>query len=158
MRREVVVLVFVALLSAPLVAQGATGAFFDRHLERLVASPTPVGAVRVASDEGSWRVDVPVHAIVAIEARSDPSTPFALRAGPYGAGQSAFVLPTTHAGFILSEPGAWRVSVDPLAGVSIDIRVTFRGHVSDVNGAPAAFTLTDLGIAPGCVVPEVCLP
>lgn len=149
------VLAIALLVSVPALAQ--TGTSFERHVERLVASPTPLGPLLVASDSAAWRVDVPAEAIVVVVAEGDPATPFLLRAAREGAAQDALALPTTHAGFVLSQPGAWRVTVDPLAGVAVDIRVSFRGHVADDGGAPAAFTLTDVDDARGCIVPGVCV-
>ena len=146
---------------ALLVAGGAlaeTGSRFERHVERLVATPTPLGPVLLAGDEAAWRVDVPAQAVVLVEASGERTEPFLLRATREGAAQSSLALPTTHAGFLLGTPGAWIVSVDPLAGVAVDIHVLFEGYVADAPGAPAGFTLTDAERSPLCVVPGACLP
>lgn len=149
------ILAIALLVSVPALAE--TGTAFERHVERLVATPTPLGPLLLAADSASWRVEVPASAVVVVEAQGDAAAPFLLRASREGAAQDALALPTTHAAFLLSAPGAWVVTVDPLAGVAVDIRVTFRGHVADVGGAPAAFTLTDVDDERRCVVPGVCL-
>lgn len=146
------------LLSAPAVAAPMQGAFFERHVERMVARPTPIGPVILYSDETSWKVSVPENATVLVEAKGDRTEPFVLRAGLDGAAEDSLILPTTHAGFALSTPGDWRVRVDPLAGVAVDIVVTFRGHVSREDGVPASFTLDEATPRPYCVLGSVCLP
>lgn len=154
MRRWCVV-VIALVACAPALAE--SGTHFERHVERLVATPSPVGPVILLADDASWRLDVPTEAIVIVEAEGDAASPFLLRAAREGAAQDALTLPTSHAAFLLSTPGAWIVTVDPLAGVAVDIRVTFRGQVADDGGAPAAFTLTDVEDRRTCVVPGVCL-
>lgn len=149
------VLAIALLVSVPALAE--TGTSFERHVERLVATPTPLGPLLLAGDSASWRVEVPAEAVVVVEAAGELPAPFLLRAAREGAAQDALALPATHAGFLLSTPGAWVVTIDPLAGVAVDIRVTFRGHVADDGGAPAAFTLTDIEDARACIVPGVCL-
>lgn len=142
----------VLVVLAPVGVHAASGTAFDRHIERLVASPTPVGPLLLASDRAAWLVEVPGSAIVSVEAEGTTSAPFLFRAERVGERGSSFVLPTTHAGFLLSEAGAWRVSVDPLAGVQVDITVKFRSQTG------ASFTLTDLELDRGCLFPAVCLP
>lgn len=157
--RAALALIVLVLVSMPAVAEPISASYVERHVERLVARPSPVGPVRIASDEASWRVSVPSHAVVLVEAQGAADEPFVLRAGPAGSGSmDALVLPTTHAGFLLSTPGDWRVRVDPVAGVAVDILVTFEGRVADVDGARTAFTLDEEATSPLCVVAEVCLP
>lgn len=146
------------LLSMPAAAVPAEGAFFERHVERLVARPTPIGPITLYSDEASWSVRVPEHAVVLVEAIGNRTEPFVLRVGMEGAAEDSLILPTTHAGFALHTPGDWRVRVDPLAGVAVDIVVRFRGHVSDDAGAPAVFTLDEAQPRLYCVLGSVCLP
>jgi len=141
---------FALLLCAPALA-------FERHVERLVATPTPVGPLLLARDDAGWRVEIPPETIVFVDARGDPTTPFLLRATREGATQSSLALPTTRAGFVLATPGAWIVNVDPLVGVAVDIEVHLRGYVTDEGGAPATFTLTDAPTRTDCIVPGVCL-
>lgn len=152
-----IALALALMLSAPAVAAPVTSTFVERHVERLVARPTPIGPLTLGSDEASWRVSVPQHAIVVVEAVGNKTEPFILRAGRVGAAEDAMILPTTHAGFVLSTPGDWRVRVDPLAGVAVDIVVTFRGHVADGDGGPASFTLDDEPANPLCLFGSVCL-
>lgn len=147
------------LASAPLHALAETGTSFERRIERLVASPTPAGPLLLMSDRASWRVDVPPSAVVVVEARGSDSAPFSFRAERVDAPSGSMVAyPTTHAGFLLSEPGAWRVSVDPLVGVKVDVRISFRGMTGGTGGGPASFTLTDLEVDKGCLFRGVCLP
>ena len=145
-----VVVLLLAVASAPALAE--TGTAFDRHIERMFALPTPVGPFLLMSDRAAWRVDVPTSAIVSVEAEGSASAPFIFRVERLDEAGSSLVVPTTHAGYVMSEPGAWRVSVDPVAGVEVDITIRFRS----ANGA--SFTLTDLELDRGCLFPAVCLP
>lgn len=153
--RMALVAIIVLALSAPLVGADV-GPVFTRHVERLVATPTPLGPALLLSDAAAWRVDVPSEGVVVVEAHGSTSAPFYLRANR---SLSNVALPLSHQSILLHEPGAWRVEVDPAAGVVVDITVTFRGHVGrDGTGKPLAFTLTDLESGDGCVVVGVCLP
>lgn len=152
-----IALALAVMMSAPAVAAPVTATFVERHVERVVARPTPIGPITLGSDEASWRVSVPTHAIVVVEAIGNRTEPFVMRAARVGAAEDAMILPTTHAAFVLSTPGDWRVRVDPLAGIAVDIVVTFRGHVADGAGAPTSFTLTDEPADPLCIVGSVCL-
>lgn len=159
MRQPVLIAVALALLAAaPLHALAETGTAFERRIERLVATPTPIGPLLLFSDRAAWRVDVPPSAVVLVEARGSDSAPFSFRAERLDEAGSAIAYPTTHAGFLLSESGAWRVAVDPLVGVKVDIRISFRGMTGGTSGGPAAFTLTDLEVDDGCLFRGVCLP
>lgn len=158
MRPERAAFLLLIVLAAPTLAAPETGSAFERSIERLVATPTPVGPLLLGSDQSTWRVDVPLGAIVTVEANGTPTAPFYLRARTMGAAESSFALPTSHAGFFLAGPESWQVSVDPVAGVAVDITIRFRGHVGDATGAPALFTLTPITIERGCLFPSVCLP
>jgi hypothetical protein len=159
MRQPALVALMVLLVAtAPLAALAESGTFFERRIERLVASPTPIGPLLLGSDRAAWRVDVPESAVVLIEARGTGGAPFLFRAERMDEPGSSVLFPTTHAGFLLSEPGAWRVAIDPLAGVRVDIRITFRGMTGGTGGGPASFTLTDLQLDRGCLFAGVCLP
>lgn len=146
----------IALLALPaLTAETTTHA--ERRVERLVATPTPLGPLRALGDEHAWRVDVPPEAVVLVEARSGANAPFTLRAHPLGTAEPAWEPPAVAAARLLG-PGSWRVAVDPAAGAAVRIDVAFRGHLVDVGGAPASFAIHALEADQGCVVPGACLP
>lgn len=152
-----IALAIVSLLVATSVL-AAAGTHETRTLQRLVATPTPLGPATLLSDQAVWRVDVAEGTVVLVDASAGPNSPFYLRAHPLTSPEPTVGLPAFRQSFLLSPPGPWRVVVDPAAGAAVEITVTFRGSVSDVDGAPAAFTLTDLERGHGCVVPGVCLP
>lgn len=129
-----------------------------RVVERLVGTPSPLGPVLVLSDQTSWRVDNAGDTVVLIDAKADPPALFYLRVHRLDEPEPVVAYPGAHLSHLISAPGSWRVVVDPAGGAAVKVTVTFRGHVTDVDGAHASFTLTDLEKAGGCVVPGVCLP
>lgn len=150
-RREVVLVL--VLLAVPLsAAENAT--LVQRHLERVLASPLPI-----ASDQAAFHVDVPLGAVVLVDARSAPSSVFFLHFHRDQAMDAGSPTPAFAQSALLGA-GSWSVTVDPVAGALVRIDVTFRGFVSDVGGAPAAFGFYDVAIDRGCtsLQPEVCLP
>ena len=154
------VLLALALLAAPaLVADGPseTGVRFDKRIERLVATPTPFGPLLALGDAAVWRVDVPSSAVVLVEAWGNDTAPFHFRFERTGSAPSTFFVPTTHAGAILTS-GSWRVTVDPAAGVAVDIHVSFRGQAGGAGGGATPFTLTQIANDNPCLFPSVCLP
>lgn len=155
MARVALVVLIVLALSAPAVAS-EVGTVFERRIERLVATPTPLGPALLLSDAAAWRIDVPASGVVLVEAHGSDTAPFYLRANR---SLSQVVLPASDQAILLHQPGAWRVEVDPALGAAVDIRVTFRGFVgAEGQGTPLAFRITDLETGDGCVVPGVCLP
>jgi len=161
LRQRAFVLLALVLLAAPAMAEGAsgTGTRFVERIERVVASPTPVRQFLLLSDAHVWRVDVPASGVVTVYAEGRESAPFWLRAERLDAGPSTALLPATRAGLILPAEGAWRVTLDPAAGVAVDISITFRGSAGGTGtGAPLPFTLTPLERGDACLFPSVCLP
>lgn len=153
MRREILVVAILLAAGAP--AMAATGVAFERHVERLVATPTPIGPVLVLSDRASWDVTLDAATILWVEAQAPDHSPFYLTTD---CGATFVTLPSSHDGRLCGKPGTWRVSVDPAGGAAVDITVRFRGHVGDLTGAPSPFTLTDVAADRGCVVLGACLP
>ena len=147
--RTVAILCVAALLALPM-ATGATGTEFHRRVERLVASPGPVGPHDALSDQATWRVVVPPGGRVEVRAdAASDATPFHLRFEPWGARWSPSPIPSAHQSVELP-PGDWRVVVDPAAGVQVDVRVSFRG--------PVAFSLVDVAVDRPCGPAGACLP
>lgn len=141
-------------MSLPAVAPSTTA--IDFHIQRLVATPTPVGPLLVASDAVTWDLTLSDPTLVSIEVLSGQASPFILTTT---CGATVISTPSSHDGRICSRPGTWQVQVDPVAGVAVDITVRFRGHVIDIGGAASSFVITQTsGDDRGCVVPGVCLP
>lgn len=153
-------LVAAALLAPTLLAEdpSETGSSFEKRVKRTFASPTPFGPILALGDSTVWRVDVPTSAVVLVEAWGNETAPFYFRVERMGSAPSSFFVPTTHAGAILSVPGAWRVTIDPAAGAMVDITVRFAGQTGGPGGAPHAFTLTRIANDNPCLLPGVCLP
>lgn len=148
--------VLVAVLAAPVAA--APASVYERHVEGVVGSPTPLGATRLLSDEARFLLDVPKDVTVFVDAVGTPTAPFYLRFHREGAGAPDLQAPSSRASLLLPGPARWVVAVDPAVGVDVDVRLRFEGHVVDVGGAAAAFVLEDAGRDRACVVPGVCLP
>lgn len=157
--RITLLLVAAALTAPTLLADEASesGAHFEKRVQRLFASPTPIGPILIANDAVVWRVDVPVSAVVLVQAQGSDTAPFHFRFERMGAAPSSLFVPTTHAGALLGGPGAWRVTIDPAAGVLVDVKVRFVGQAGGPGGAPHAFTLTRIDNDNPCLLPTVCL-
>lgn len=153
MRRGVLLL---TLLIIPFsVAEDATGPAFDRYVDRLVGTPTPLGPARALSDRVAWNITLDDATIVWIEASASETSPFYLTTT---CSDVVFLGPSTHEGRLCSRPGTWRVEVDPAGGIAVNVTVRFRGHVGDLDGAPSPFRLVDAARDDACVVRGVCLP
>lgn len=133
-----------------------------RHVKRLVASPTPLDTpfwtFTPLSDRASWKVEVDPMGVVLLDARSSDTSPFFLRYHPWGESGPSSPLPGAAHSPTLSGAvaRAWRVDVDPAAGVGVEITVRFTGRLIDDEGRAWPFTLTDVPM-PSC--PEgTCLP
>lgn len=146
----------VVSLSVPAV-DAEVGTAFERHVERLLGTPTPIGPVLFLSDRATWEMELDAATVVWIEADAPGSSPFYLTTS---CNSLAVLLPSTHEGRLCSKPGVWRIDVDPAGGAAVDITVRFRGHVGDLRGAPSAFRLTNASADDDarCIVPGVCLP
>lgn len=149
-RHAFAAILLVALLAAPALAETTTST--HRDVKRVVASPTPLASARVLSDQHAWDLVLPAETVVRVT--SEGNALHYLRTN-----RSGLWIPGTAQSFTLSEPGAWRVELDPVAGAQVSIRVRFQGFVADDDGgAAASFTLTDAQADRGCVVAGVCLP
>lgn len=155
MRREFSLLLVVSLVILSVPADAEVGTAFERRIERLVGSPTPLGPARALSDQAAWNITLDDATVVWIEARAAGQSPFFLTTDCSG---TVVFGPSTHEGRLCTRPGTWRVEVDPAGGVAVDITIRFRGHVGDLDGAASAFQLTDSLADEACVVPGVCLP
>jgi hypothetical protein len=155
--RWVVMAVIALATAAPFIAFAQTGVAFDFHVERLVATPTPVGPVLLASDAAVWNITLSDPTIVWMDVRSDPTSPFLLT---MTCGDFAVTAPTSHDVRTCSRSGSWQVQVDPVAGVAVDIVVRFRGYASDVGGGASPFFIQTVANPDPtrCVVTGVCLP
>jgi hypothetical protein len=166
---QVGVVVLVALvLAAPSFAGSTTEqSFAYRHVKRVVASPTPLGAL---SDDASFAVDVPRGVVVRVFASSGLGSAFVLHFESASSPDGASAVPSSSAAALLQGPRSgpdvatsWLVRVDPVVGVGFDANVTFSGFVSDVDGEPADFGFRDLPDDEPCVAgpagaPGACLP
>lgn len=139
------------LLLVPLVG-GTSDVVFVRHVERTLASPTPLGPLTLADDTAAWRAEIPAGVVVCVHAEAATPTPFWLRAQG-GDVVLASPTPALQQGFLLP-PGAWTVTLDPAAGAKVSIDVTFEGHYVDCVSGAARFSLQDLPSP--CA--EACLP
>lgn len=155
--RPVPACVLVALLLLPVAASADYGATHERVVKRVLGTPTPLGPAFVLSDETSWRADVPPGTVVFVEGSANATSPFYLRCKPLGTPDTFLALPATHQGCLLS-PGSWRVAVDPAGGALVNVRVRFTGHVGEITGIAAPFSLRNLTADGGCVIAGVCLP
>jgi hypothetical protein len=144
----------VVLLAAPAVLGDS---YYERHVWRMVAAPGPVAGMSFLSDAATYRVDIPAGVAVQVNAASATAA-FYLRFYPEGGAPSLVAAPGLQQSILLHGPGATFIEVDPAAGAQMDILVTFRGTVSDVDGAPASFELRDVSQQRGCLTPEVCIP
>lgn len=153
------------LVAVPLVVDAGSVTTTDvtRHVARTLASPTPLqpplDALSLFSDRVAWRVDVDPSAVVVVDARSTDAAPFWLRFHPWDAPTPQSPVPGARQSPTLSGAvaQAWRVEVDPAAGVNVDVVVRFHGHVGDAGGRPWPFTLTDVRDDGGCAQGS-CLP
>jgi hypothetical protein len=137
---------------------GESGTHLTRHLDRLVASPTPLGPLVMLGDEGAWRVEVPEGVVVCVNAREDGAAPFTLRA-THGDSTLASPVPSLAQSLTLPGPAAWELRADPAFGADVHVTVDLRGAYVECGNQAAAFTLTDLPASPPCAT-EVgaCLP
>lgn len=153
----ILTLVLLAALLAPALAD-TSGTTHTRTVERLVATPTPLGPVTVLDDGHVWEVDVPAGAQVFVKAKGAPGSLFYLRwHGPVSPYPPPLAAPAAEDGATLP-PGVWRVTVDPAGGAAVTVAVTFAGHHGDLGGPPASFTVRDVSGGNPCVVPGACLP
>lgn len=153
MRHVALACFLLALLAGPALADATVEA--QRRVTRLVASPLPLTEARMLSDQHAWRVDVPPEGVVEVTATSETTGLFYLRANRTA---GAAWLPGPAASLVLSEPGIWRVEVDPVAGAPVDIHITFRGFAAGQGGAAMPFGIRDLEAERGCILAGVCLP
>lgn len=159
MLRQTALLLLVTL--AMPMAAGGFASEHERDVTALAAMPTPFGPLSLLRDDASWQLDVPEGAVVRVEARADPTTPFHLRWHRVDAPEPGFGAPST-ARAVTLPGGAWRVVADPAAGVDVRIHLTFTGCAVDCfldrPNAPVPFMLTDEPRPRGCVAPGACLP
>lgn len=154
-----IALVLSLLAVAPALEAGTTtSAFHERRVDRLVATPTPVGPVLVAGDASRWLLDLPAETVVRVVATGGAAALFHLTWHLEGEAPPDVSFPARHQSFEVSGPARWIVRLDPAGGAGFHARITFEGFVSEAGGAPSAFALTDLGHDGACVVPGVCLP
>lgn len=152
------ILVF-ALLVLLLPAAGAdVGAHFTRHVDRLVASPTPVGGLVVLGDAASYRVEVPEGVVVCVDATESGAAPFTLRASD-GARTLASPVPTLAQSLLLPGPSTWTLQVDPAFGAEAHITLDLAGSFVDCGRTSAAFGLVDMDASSACLTEAgACLP
>lgn len=144
-----------AVLFTPTLAWAENATQRERHVDRLVASPTSTPTM--LSDRSWYRVEVNTGTVVAVDATSTGTAVFSLKYNRWGDPPGGSPIPSTRQGALL-RAGIWSVVIDPDAGADVHITILFHGHASDVTGAPAAFVLNDVAVDRACVTPEVCLP
>lgn len=154
--RWLVVLTLSSLLVAPVF--GETAAVQERHVQRLVASPTPAGPLTILSDDASWRIEIPAATVVRVDAQANARGQFYLSYHRENQAEPDLTFPASRQLALLPGPGAWIVRIDPAAGAAFDARVLFEGFVGDVDGARSPFTLVDLPRERSCPIAGACLP
>ena len=158
--RAVIVIAMSLLLAAPALASETWGAHHERRVDRVVATPTPLGpfVIATASDETRWLVDVPAETTVFVHANGSATSVFYLAWHLEGKAPPDLRFPARAHAFTLPGPAQYIVRLDPAGGADFHARVYFDGFVTDEKGAPAGFRVVDAGNDAGCIVPGVCLP
>lgn len=150
--------ILLSVLALAPVALSDAGALHERRIDRIVATPTPLGPVLAGSDEARYLLDIPESVVVEVRAEGPAHALFYLSHHRADRATRDLALPASYQTILVPGPGQWIVRVDPAGGADFHARLVFRGYVSDVGGAPGAFDLVDAGRDGACVVAGTCLP